>query len=431
VATQDTFTGAWLRRPAPAADALVDEAVAVVLAGGKGTRLGALTRRICKPALPFGAAYRSIDFALANCVNSGINRVGVATQHRPDALLSHLDRVWRDFGTEPGHFIRAWPSQQRAPGLGYSGTADAVYRNLDVIEALGRRLVLVLAGDHVYQMDYRPMLEQHCESGAPVTIGCVPVPIEEAHEFGVLSVDRRDRIERFVEKPKTVAAIPGRAGTHVLASMGIYVFDAEFLARALRLDAAAASSRHDFGGDVLPRVIREAEAFAYPFRAADGVQPAYWRDIGTITAYWRAHMELLGSSPRASLNDPNWPLPTAEAAPQLIAHRNDARGRGTIENSLVAAGCSVSGTVRHSVLFGGVEVRRGAEIVDSVVLPGAVIGRGCRLRGVVVDSGHAIADGTRIDQSASGTVPRDRLQPAVLAVEEGNGAWAHAACAIA
>src|SRR5512139_748540 len=301
-----------------AANALSEDTVAVVLAGGKGTRLEPLTREVCKPALPFGAGYRSIDFSLSNCVNSGIGRVGVAIQHKPEALLDHLGRVWGDAVTDPRHFIEPWHSKTRAPGLGYCGTADAVYRNLPIIEDLDRRLVLILAGDHVYRMDYRPMLEQHVERGAAVTIGCVEVPSEDARQFGVLTIDDHGRIDRFVEKPQTRAEAPGGDRERVLASMGIYVFDADLLSRALRLDALSATSNHDFGSDVLPRLIRDADAFAYAFRAADGLQPAYWRDIGTIDAYWRAHLDLLGPAPRLRLDDREWRLPAAGRAPRMI-----------------------------------------------------------------------------------------------------------------
>jgi glucose-1-phosphate adenylyltransferase len=394
-----------------------DDCVAVVLAGGKGTRLDPLTRHVCKPALPFGAAYRSIDFSLSNCVNSGIRRVGVATQHKPEALVRHIDRIWRNTVTDAGHFISPWSGEDRAPGIGYRGTADAVYHNLETIEALDRRLVLILAGDHVYKMDYRPMLERHCERGAAVTVGCVDVPVEEAHEFGVLSVDGNGRIDHFVEKPKTRTELPGGDGSHVLASMGIYVFEASFLARVLRLDALSAESRHDFGGDILPRLVREADAFAYPFRAPDGIQAAYWRDIGTIGAYWRAHMELLGPSPRVRLDDPEWPLPTDGGAPRSMASSGAARARRNVESSLLAADCTAGGAVRRSVLFEGVEIRRGAEVTDAVILPGAVIGSGCRLRGVIVGGGCRIPDRTVIDRSKSGGVRGGRLQPAVVTAE--------------
>jgi glucose-1-phosphate adenylyltransferase len=411
-----------------AADVLADDTVAVVLAGGKGTRLEPLTREICKPALPFGGGYRSIDFSLSNCVNSGIRRVGVATQHKPAALLDHLERVWGDVVTGPEHFVAPWRAETRAPGSGYRGTADAVYRNLAVIEELDRRLVLILAGDHVYRMDYRPMLEQHCERGAAVTIGCVEVPAEDARQFGVLTLDDRGRIDRFVEKPETRAEIPGGDSGHVLASMGIYVFDAELLARALRLDALSATSNHDFGRNVLPRLIRDADAFAWTFRTADGVQPAYWRDIGTVDAYWRAHMDLLGPSPRVRLDDPEWPLPAAGRAPRM---GGAAESGGAAEDCLIAASATVKGTAQRSVVFDGAEIRRGAEVVDSVILPGAVIGSGCRLRGVIVDSGSRISDGTVIDRSAGNTVPIARLTPTVLTGNVAKPSVPHLARAVA
>jgi glucose-1-phosphate adenylyltransferase len=396
-----------------AAKPLVDDTVAVILAGGRGTRLEPLTREICKPALPFGAGYRSIDFSLSNCVNSGVGRVGVATQHKPDALLEHLARVWGNVATEPQHFIAPWRAETRAPGIGYRGTADAIYRNLPNLEQLGPKLVLVLAGDHVYRMDYRPLLAQHCERGAAVTIGCLEVPIDEAAQFGILTAATDGRIDRFVEKPRTRAEIPGGDRGHVLASMGIYVFDAAVLSRALRLDALSATSRHDFGCDVLPRLIRDADACAWTFRAADGVHPAYWRDIGTVEAYWRAHMELLDPARSVQLDDPAWPLPVAGAAPRMVV--SDAGKRpGPASRSLIAATCAANGTVERSVIFDGAEIRRGSEIVDAVILPGAVVGAGCRLRGVIVDSGCRVPDGTVIDRSADGKVPTERLKPLVL-----------------
>jgi len=401
------------RRHTAAAKPLVDDTVAVVLAGGRGTRLEPLTREICKPALPFAAGYRSIDFSLSNCVNSGLRRVGVATQHKPEALLEHLARVWSNVATEPQHFIAPWRAETRAPGIGYRGTADAIYRNLPNIEPLHPKLVLVLAGDHVYRMDYRPMLEQHCERGAAVTIGCLEVPIEEAAQFGVLTAAADGRIDRFIEKPKTPAEIPGGDRGCVLASMGIYVFDAAILSRALRLDALSATSRHDFGCDVLPRLIRDADAFAWTFRAADGVRPAYWRDIGTVEAYWRAHLELLDPARSVRLDDPAWPLPVAGIAPRLIVS-DAAKRREPASNSLIAGGCTIDGTVERSVVFEGAEIRRGSEIIDGVILPGAMIGAGCRLRGVIVDSGCRVPEGTVIDRSADGKVPTELMKPLVL-----------------
>jgi glucose-1-phosphate adenylyltransferase len=392
---------------------LAKDTVAVVLAGGKGTRLGALTRHVCKPALPFGAAYRNIDFSLSNCVNSGIGRIGVATQHKPELLLRHIDEVWSSVVAGPGKFISAWTAAESAPVYGYRGTADAVFRNLATIERLGSRFVLVLAGDHVYKMDYRPMLAQHRERRADVTVGCVEVDAAEASQFGILSVDRHGRIDRFVEKPQTLDQLPG--GDPVLASMGIYVFDTDFLSDVLRRDAFSSESRHDFGGDILPSLIRDARVFAYPFGDCDGNRPAYWRDVGTPAAYWRAHLELLDSSPSLLLDDAQWPLPAARGVPKLTARP----GRdGSDERSLVADDCVVGGTVRRSVLFSGVKVSQGALVENAVILPGAVIGRDCRLRGVIVDSECRVPDGTVIDHAWRGRASYEAAEPVVVTAED-------------
>lgn len=379
---------------------LADDTLAVVLAGGKGTRLGALTQDVCKPAVPFGAVYRNIDFTLSNCVNSGLHRIGVATQHKPAALLRHLDEVWRDRITAPGGFIAPWPAEEHAPRLGYRGTADAVFRNLETIESLDRHLVLVLAGDHVYKMDYRPMLEYHCGRRAGVTVGCVDVPAEEAHQFGVLAADAAGRVTRFLEKPQTLEELP-QGSRSVPGSMGIYVFDTDFLVEVLRRDAFSKTSRHDFGGDILPGLLREAGGvFAYPFREPEGDEPAYWRDVGTPAAYWRAHMDLLGPSPAIRLDDPAWPLARRAGAPALAAGRGRALARH-IADSVVAGNCEIRGAVRRSVLFPDVVIADGADIADSVILPGAVVGRNCRLRGAIVTSGCRVPDGMLIGNAST------------------------------
>jgi len=396
---------------------LARDTTAVVLAGGKGTRLGALTRHVCKPAVPFGGAYRSIDFTLSNCVNSGVTHVGVATQHKPESLLRHIDRVWRNVMTDQEHFITPWSAEQRAPRWGYRGTADAVFRNLAIIETLQSRLVLVLAGDHIYKMDYRPLLAYHCERKADVTIGCVEVPIEEAHQFGIMSVDDRGRICRFVEKPKTPHELPNISG-RILASMGIYVFDAQFLGGVLRRDACSNESRHDFGCDILPSLIGQADVFAYPFRGANH-EPGYWRDIGTPSAYWRAHLDLLGPSPSLHLHDPSWPLRTDRGALGSVPRYVDRNPAGTVESSVVASGCAIRGaTVRRSVLFSDVMVSAHSDISESVILPGGVIGRHCRLRGVIVDSGCRIPDGTVIDRSMCGRALVDDAGPTIVTAED-------------
>lgn len=392
---------------------LATQTAAVVLAGGKGTRLGALTRDVCKPALPFGAAYRNIDFSLSNCVNSGIRRVGVATQHKPDALLAHIDMVWSRVAAKPGEYIAAWPAETRTPLSGYRGTADAVFRNLDRIESCNARLVLVLAGDHVYRMDYRPMLEHHRASGADATVGCIEIEAEEASRFGILSVDGYGRIDRFVEKPKTSCELPSR--THVLASMGIYVFDSRFLANVLRRDACAGLSRHDFGGDILPELVRTARVVAYPF-VGEGQRPGYWRDVGTPASYWQANLEIVGVSPRLRLDDALWPIPTLFAMPRFSARPTDSGRERDEGRSLIADGCCIAGTVRRSVVSSQVRVDAGALVEDTVVLPGAVIGGNSRIRGAIVDSGVSVPAGMVIDYTRRGAqgVP---AEPIVVTAE--------------
>lgn len=390
--------------------ARADDTIAVVLAGGKGTRLDPLTRHICKPALPFGGAFRSIDFTLSNCANSGVRKIGVATQYKPAVLLSHLTRAWSG-AAETGPEVVAWRADELAPDTGYRGTADAVYRNLERIRSDGARLVLVLAGDHVYKMDYRPMLETHCARGADVTVGCLRVPVEDARHFGVLAVGDDGRIERFVEKPQTVAELPGPADDAVLASMGIYVFDADFLERVLVVDANAAESRHDFGGDILPSLIGRARVFAHAFGGADRAAAPYWRDIGTLRGYWQAHMDLLGARPALEIDDASWPIATAGPPPRKIASAIATARGGTIEQSLIGPGCGVAGRVRRSVLFEGSEIGRGAAVVDSVVLPGARVGAGSRLKGVIVDAGCRVPEGAVIEHDGS------RADPIVLTAD--------------
>jgi glucose-1-phosphate adenylyltransferase len=376
---------------------------AVVLAGGKGTRLDPLTRTICKPALPFGGSFRCIDFSLSNCVNSGLRNIGVATQHEPDALLAHLWSHWNRPAVGSDTIIHAWRAEERAARLGYRGTADAVYRNLASIRDLENSLVLVLAGDHVYKMDYRPILEAHCARNAAVTIGCIEAPLEDACQFGVLAVADNGRIERFVEKPSSCKGLPRPAADTVLASMGIYVFDGAFLARVLESDAAQPDSGHDFGTDLLPRLIEGGRAYSYAFRDPGGA-PAYWRDIGTLRGYWRAHMELLPPSPLLALADPTWPIGRVATAP-LISNITTTAAGGTVESSIVTPSTKIAGHAQRSVLFDAVEIGRGAKVAEAVVLPGAVIGSGCRLRGVIVDAGYRVADGTVVEPLGSAGAP--------------------------
>ena len=371
------------------------DTIAVVLAGGNGTRLGDLTRRQCKPALPFGGHFRNIDFTLSNCVNSQIRRVGVLTQYKAQTLIGHLTNGWNFLPRQLGEFVDVWPAQQRLQAAWYAGTADAVYQNLDLILAQRARYTLLLAGDHIYKMDYRPMLEQHAQSGANVTIACVPVPLEEASAFGILGIDAAQSVCSFKEKPppSTLDA----AGGKVLASMGIYVFDTDYLASRLERDARAVESAHDLGRDVLPAAVRDDRVAAYRFTDAAG-NPRYWRDVGTLEAYWQAHMELLADAPAMDLYDPDWPVWTApEQLPpaKLIYTRGH---RGFVANSMLSGGVLVRGAeIANSVLGTRVQVGRDTVLDESVILPGARIGANCFLRRVIVDSDTQIPDGTIVD----------------------------------
>jgi glucose-1-phosphate adenylyltransferase len=371
--------------------------VAIVLAGGKGTRLDPLTRSICKPALPFGGTYRCIDFSLSNCVNSGIRTIGVATQHKPDALLEHLWTHWNSAAVGDDAIVHAWRAEERGERGGSCGTADAVYRNLPSIRRSKPQLVLILAGDHVYKMDYRPLLEAHCAAQAAVTIGCVEASIEDTCELGVLAVADDGLVERLVEKSRCLADIPHATGDTAIASMGIYVFDVALLERVLRSDAAQRASGHDLAADILPQLIKVGLCQSYAFRNA-GAGPAYWRDIGTRGAYWRAHMELLGPSPLLTLDDARWPIGRVARPPRIIARRGTTAAGGTVEQSIVPAKGRVAGKVTRSVLFDAVEIEGGAEVREAVVLPGAVVGARSRLRGVIVDAGYRVPDDTVVER---------------------------------
>ena len=370
---------------------------AIVLAGGRGTRLGALTEHECKPALPFGGFYRNIDFALSNCANSGIYRIGVATQYQDTSLLQHLARVWPFAGEDGKGLVEPWRAELQAGSGSYRGTADAVFQNWSRIDSLRPQLVLILAGDHVYQMDYRPMLMQHRARGADVTVGCVEIPIGSAREFGVMSIAADNRILRFEEKPRYPQCLPARPGL-ALASMGIYVFNPAFLGRLLREDASSPTSSHDFGHDLLPPLIDKARVFAYPFTSEAVVGAGYWRDVGTITAYWRAHMELLDGVPGLRLDNPHWTIRTNERSPQMPGFGNKRFARPSeIHDSLLAGGCMVDrARVHRSVLFANVSVAAGSKLTNAVVLPDAVIGRHCSLSDIVIGAGARVPDGTVI-----------------------------------
>lgn len=383
----------------PAAAPLARTALAFVLAGGRGTRLQELTERRAKPAVYFGGKSRIIDFALSNALNSGIRRVAVATQYKAHSLIRHLQRGWSFLRPERNETLDILPASQRVPDRDlYLGTADAVYQNIDIIGDYTPRHVVVLAGDHIYKMDYEPMLAQHVETGADVTVGCITVPRAEARGFGVMAVDANDRITAFVEKPADPPAMPGDPD-HSLASMGIYVFDARFLFDELRRDAQDPNSSHDFGADLIPHIVRGGRAFAHRFERScvrSGYEAgSYWRDVGTVDAYWRANIDLTDVVPDLDLYDRAWPIWThAEVTPPAkFVHDTEGR-RGEAISSLVSGGCIISGAAAHrSLLFTGVHVHSFARLDGAVLLPMVDIGQGARLTKVVVDRGVRIPSG--------------------------------------
>jgi glucose-1-phosphate adenylyltransferase len=377
---------------------LTRNTLALILAGGRGSRLKDLTRWRAKPAVPFGGKFRIVDFPLSNCINSGIRRIGVLTQYKAHSLIRHIQKGWGFLRGEFGEFVELWPAQQRvAETAWYAGTADAVFQNLDIIRNHDPEYVLVLAGDHVYKMDYGTMIAYHVESGADLTVGCIEVPIALARSFGVMNVDEEGRVRGFLEKPSEPPPLAERPD-HALASMGIYVFNRDFLYEQLIRDADQPGSSRDFGKDLIPHVINRYRVMAYPFRDPKSGEQAYWRDVGTVDAFWEANLELIGVTPPLSLYDDHWPIWTyqEQLPPAKFVFDNDER-RGMAVDSMVSGGCIISGaTVRHSLLFSSVRVNSYATVQDSVVLPNVEIGRNCRVRRAVIDRWCRIAPGTRI-----------------------------------
>jgi len=374
--------------------------VALVLAGGRGSRLKQLTDRRAKPAVPFGGKYRIIDFALSNCINSGIRRSYVLTQYKSHSLLRHLQRGWGYLRAEMGEFVDLLPAQQRVDeSMWYRGTADAVWQNVDIFEAEGPEFVLVLAGDHIYKQNYAAMLDHHIETGADVTVGCVEVPRMEATGFGVLHIDDEQRVVSFVEKPADPPAMPGKPDI-ALASMGIYLFNARFLYDQLRRDASDPASAHDFGKDIIPFLVQgDANVRAHRLQQSavysEGQTEAYWRDVGTIDAYWEANLDLAAVTPALDLYDDFWPIYTyqLQLPPAKFVHDTGDR-RGLALNSTVSGGCIVSGgEVNGSLLFSGVRVNSFSQVNQSVMLPDVWVGRHARLTNAVVDSRVRIPDG--------------------------------------
>ena len=377
---------------------LVRRTIALVLAGGRGSRLKQLTDRRAKPAVYFGGKFRIVDFALSNCVNSGIRRIGVITQYKSHSLLRHLQRGWSFLRAELNEMVDLLPAQQRVDEEHwYRGTADAIYQNLDIIQSSSPEYVVVLAGDHVYKMDYSLMLQDHVQSGAGCTVGCIEVPREEAHAFGVMAVDTTRNITAFVEKPANPPAMPGNDAVS-LASMGIYIFNSQYLYQLLEDDIANLESSHDFGKDIIPRVVSEGRAIAHPFSMScvsstpDAVP--YWRDVGTIDSFWAANLDLASVTPELDIYDTNWPIWTSQRQLPPAKFVQDADGKhGQTINTMVSGGCIVSGSVvSNSVLFSSVRVHSFCQLDQVVLLPDVTIGRGCRLHKVVVDRRCVLPD---------------------------------------
>lgn len=371
--------------------------IAVVMAGGRGERLRDLTLTRCKPAVPFGGKFRIIDFVLSNCVNSGIRQIFLMTQYKGQSLIHHVQRAWSYLRGEFGEFIEVVPAQQQLGEHWYRGTADCVYQNLELIRAHNPKHVLVLAGDHIYKMDYGPMIATHVVNGADITIGAVQVPIKKAREFGVLSVAAGNRVTSFDEKPPNPTPLPDNPEL-ALASMGIYVFDAKLLERLLTQDAHNAFSVHDFGRNIIPAAIGKLKVFAYPFTDVKTSAQSYWRDVGTVDAYYDANIELVHVEPELNLYDEEWPIWTYQAhQPPGKFVLNDHGRRGMAINSMVAGGCIVSGAlVEQSMLFSGVRVNERSHLFRSVILPNCRIGSGCVVRHAILDEGCDVPDGLNI-----------------------------------
>jgi glucose-1-phosphate adenylyltransferase len=373
--------------------------LALILAGGRGSRLKHLTKWRSKPAVPFGGKFRIVDFPLSNCINSGIRRVGVLTQYKAHSLILHIQRGWGFLRGEFGEFVELLPAQQRIESSWYEGTADAVYQNLDILRNHNPDYVLILAGDHVYKMDYGTMIAEHVESGADMTVGCLTVDLETAKGFGVMSVDEHNRVVQFEEKPANPNPMPGQDDV-ALASMGIYVFNRKFLFEQLIKDADMPGSSHDFGKDIIPKVINNYRVIAYPFTNATSGKQAYWRDVGTVDAFWSANLELIGVTPPLNLYDRSWPIWTyQEQLPPAKFVFDDDNRRGMAVDSMVSGGCVISGSyVRNSLLFSNVRLNSYSKLESSVVLPDVNIGRNCRINRAVIDRGCEIPEGTVIGE---------------------------------
>ncbi len=391
---------------------LTRRTLVLVLAGGEGSRLHDLTRWRAKPAVPFGGKFRIVDFALSNCINSGLRRIGVLTQYRAHSLIRHIQRAWSFLRNEIGEFVEILPAQQRTlEKRWYKGTADALFQNIDIIGRHSPDYVMVLGGDHVYTMDYARMLVQHVENEADFTVGCIEVPIGEASRYGIMSVDESFRITRFDEKPVHPVGLPGRPEA-ALASMGIYIFSTSKLYRLLHSDAIKLNSSHDFGKDIVPHAIDNCRVFAFPYCNPDG-SPAYWRDVGTVDSYWEANIELCGVEPELNLYNRQWPIWTyqTQLPPAKFVFDEDGR-RGSAIDSLISAGVIVSGaSVKRSVVFFGCRLGNCSTVRNSVILPKVTIGADCRIVNAIIDKGCVIPDGTVIGEDLKDDARKYHITP--------------------
>jgi len=391
---------------------LTRDTLALILAGGRGSRLRYLTLWRAKPAVPFGGKFRIIDFPLSNCINSGIRRIGVLTQYKAHSLIKHIQQGWGMFRGEFGEYVELLPAQQRIQASWYSGTADAVYQNIDIIRNHNPEYVLILAGDHIYKMDYGAMLAFHVEKQADITVGCIEVPLEKARAFGVMDVDGKGQINAFIEKPEKPEPMLKKRDM-ALCSMGIYIFNKDFLLEQLIKDADSHESSHDFGKDIIPSIIKKYQSYAYPFIDASEGKQAYWRDVGTVDAFWETNLELIGVTPDLNLYDEEWPIWTyqEQAPPAKFVFDEDGR-RGMAVDSMVSGGCIISGaTVRHSLLFSGVTVASYSSVSDSVILPDVTIGENSIIKRAVIDKGCNIPAGTVIGEDPESDAERYFMTP--------------------
>jgi len=392
---------------------LTRDTIALILAGGRGSRLMNMTDWRAKPAVPFGGKFRIIDFPLSNCVNSGIRKIGILTQYKADSLIRHIQQGWGFLRGEFGEYVDLMPAQQRHDeDSWYKGTADAVFQNIDILRTRKPEHILILAGDHIYKMNYAEMLRDHVEKKADLTIGCIEVPLEEAKAFGVIGVDGNRRVTAFVEKPENPPIMPGRTDT-ALASMGIYIFNAPFLFEQLLKDADTKGSSRDFGKDIIPSVIDKYVVNAYPFLDLQSGEQSYWRDVGTIDAYWTANMELIGVKPDMNLYDKTWPIWTyqEQTPPAKFVFDEDDR-RGSAVDSMVSGGCVISGAkIRHSLLFSNVRVNSYSTMEDSIVLPGANIGRHCRITKAIIEKNCDVPENLVVGENRADDEKRFYVSP--------------------